>query len=317
MHRGYEPFLAAAVFSLTLFASAARAAPPVYLRSIAATAAVGVSVGPEGDVYVLNAEQRLVTRFHPDGQFVLSWDPLQGLPASGPKAMGIEVSTGGVVFVSILGGGYISRIRMFDPDGTPLGEILENSLGEPLVEPWGMFADPYDGLLVVDYGASALLRWDGSALTRLAQGVGCGPGQFWGPTGVAAYDGNVYVTEYSDRLTVYSNSGAFVGELGSTAGCGQIRGFPRMVTSDEFGRLVVCDALTDQLMIVSSTGEVLETWGGHGSGPGQFNLPFDVAAGPGGLIYVADRANNRVQVFGDAPTEVATATWGRLKAKYR
>jgi streptogramin lyase len=154
-------------------------------------------------------------------------------------------------------------------------------------------------------------------MTLLAEGVGCGPGQFWGPTGVASAAGNLYVTEYSDRLGRYTLEGAYVSELGSTEGCGQIRSYPRQLAADGIGRLVICDALTDQAMIVSPEGAVLETWGTTGSGPGQFRQPFDVATGPDGFIYIADTANHRIQVFGEIPTATAATTWGRLKAGYR
>ncbi|MFL5886972.1 MAG: 6-bladed beta-propeller [Thermoleophilaceae bacterium] len=38
-------------------------------------------------------------------------------------------------------------------------------------------------------------------------------------------------------------------------------------------------------------------WGSHGSGPGQFDTPIDVAAGFDGSIYVADYGNARIQKF--------------------
>jgi DNA-binding beta-propeller fold protein YncE len=38
-------------------------------------------------------------------------------------------------------------------------------------------------------------------------------------------------------------------------------------------------------------------WGASGSGDGQFSLPNDLAVGPGGIVYVADSNNNRIQKF--------------------
>src|SRR5262245_26383458 len=38
-------------------------------------------------------------------------------------------------------------------------------------------------------------------------------------------------------------------------------------------------------------------WGIPGSGPGQFNNPYDVAVDPAGFVLVADGLNNRVQKF--------------------
>lgn len=40
-----------------------------------------------------------------------------------------------------------------------------------------------------------------------------------------------------------------------------------------------------------------KTWGGHGSAPGQFNLPIGIAVGASGEVFVTDHYNDRVQRF--------------------
>ena len=45
------------------------------------------------------------------------------------------------------------------------------------------------------------------------------------------------------------------------------------------------------------SGKYLTEWGAKGNGPGQFNLIHDIAIDAQHRIYVADRGNNRVQVF--------------------
>ncbi|MCX5912931.1 MAG: peptidyl-alpha-hydroxyglycine alpha-amidating lyase family protein [Deltaproteobacteria bacterium] len=47
----------------------------------------------------------------------------------------------------------------------------------------------------------------------------------------------------------------------------------------------------------SPDGKHLFSWGGPGSDPGEFNLPHSVCTDAGGLVYVADRENHRIQVF--------------------
>jgi len=44
-------------------------------------------------------------------------------------------------------------------------------------------------------------------------------------------------------------------------------------------------------------GEFVKTWGGEGSGPGQFNVPHSIVADASGRLYIADRSNQRIQVF--------------------
>src|SRR6516225_8999641 len=38
-------------------------------------------------------------------------------------------------------------------------------------------------------------------------------------------------------------------------------------------------------------------WGKHGKGPGEFDTPHGIALDSMGRVYVADRANNRIQIF--------------------
>ena len=44
-------------------------------------------------------------------------------------------------------------------------------------------------------------------------------------------------------------------------------------------------------------GNFLKTWGGEGAGPGQFNVPHSIVADAKGTLYIADRSNQRLQVF--------------------
>jgi len=47
----------------------------------------------------------------------------------------------------------------------------------------------------------------------------------------------------------------------------------------------------------SKDGKLLMTWGRTGSGPGEFNVPHAIAVDSRGRLFVADRANNRIQIF--------------------
>ena len=47
----------------------------------------------------------------------------------------------------------------------------------------------------------------------------------------------------------------------------------------------------------SKDGKFIKTWGKLGSGPGEFKTPHALAFDSRGRLFVADRGNNRVQVF--------------------
>ena len=47
----------------------------------------------------------------------------------------------------------------------------------------------------------------------------------------------------------------------------------------------------------SAEGRLLQSWGEPGAGPGQFNLPHGIAVLADGRVLVADRENDRIQLF--------------------
>ena len=48
----------------------------------------------------------------------------------------------------------------------------------------------------------------------------------------------------------------------------------------------------------SAEGELLQSWGEPGTGPGQFNLVHSVWVHTDGRVFICDRENDRVQIFG-------------------
>jgi sugar lactone lactonase YvrE len=84
------------------------------------------------------------------------------------------------------------------------------------------------------------------------------------------------------------------------------------------GAIWVPDGRNARFQIFSPDGELLEVWGGEGTGEGQFDfLPTDgfggygrgaIAFAPDGSFYVADTGNNRIQKFG--PDREFLLSWG-------
>ena len=50
-------------------------------------------------------------------------------------------------------------------------------------------------------------------------------------------------------------------------------------------------------MKFDKTGKFVKSWGTRGNEPGQFSGPHGIDADRSGRVYVADRANQRIQVF--------------------
>ena len=64
--------------------------------------------------------------------------------------------------------------------------------------------------------------------------------------------------------------------------------YPRPSTAQQDG---------DRLLRFTTDGEYVDSWGHKGSGPGEFDGPHALAFDSQGRLFVADRSNNRVQIF--------------------
>jgi len=53
----------------------------------------------------------------------------------------------------------------------------------------------------------------------------------------------------------------------------------------------------DRIVQFSKDGRFIRAWGKHGKNGGEFDQPHGIALDSGGHVYVADRANNRIQKF--------------------
>ena len=69
---------------------------------------------------------------------------------------------------------------------------------------------------------------------------------------------------------------------------------------DKRDRLYVVDAVVQNVKVYDVSGEepvFLFAFGDWGQDDGQFNYPSDIVLDTSGRLYVADRENNRVQVW--------------------
>ena len=128
------------------------------------------------------------------------------------------------------------------------------------------------------------------------------PGRIVKPLGIDVdAAGLLYVADVSARdIKVFDAEGRYLRSIGG------VKWFDRLssVTVDPRGeRLYVVDiggvSSTNHRVRVfdAKTGAHLQDIGKRGAGPGEFNLPRDVAIGKDGRLYVVDGGNFRVQVF--------------------
>lgn len=177
----------------------------------------------------------------------------------------------------------------------------EDTRGEPLSKPYAIAV--FRGRVYVSDTVARFVRvFDVPAAKASRIGDEDGPGQLVKPIGLDVdAAGNLYVADIGSKaILVYDASGRFLRRIGGDAW------FTRLasVTVDPAGtRVYAVDlgGVTSENHRVrvfdARTGAHVTDIGRRGLGPGEFNLPRDLAIGLDGRLYVVDGGNFRVVVF--------------------
>jgi sugar lactone lactonase YvrE len=121
-------------------------------------------------------------------------------------------------------------------------------------------------------------------------------------------DGNLYVTDFSQRVSVISPAGKVLRRWGKPgSGPGQFRFFTFEPTTPADingkiavgpdGKVYVSDSGNARVQVFTPQGRFIRQFGSFGSGKGQFLLPFDLAVDTAGNVYVADDQAENVSKF--------------------
>ena len=121
---------------------------------------------------------------------------------------------------------------------------------------------------------------------------GSGPGCFADPRDVTfGSDGLVYVTDYGNmRVCVSSKNGTFMRDF-------KTKYAPTCIAATSDNHLLITSYWSNTVMVYTLEGELVHEFEGRGSDLGRFDGPVGICVDDDGLVYVADRYNNCVQVF--------------------
>ncbi|MGA8706445.1 MAG: peptidyl-alpha-hydroxyglycine alpha-amidating lyase family protein [Steroidobacteraceae bacterium] len=175
------------------------------------------------------------------------------------------------------------------PDGLIVGDVA------------GIAIDGNDNVYIFNRGDHPMIVLDrhGSIIRTWGEGV------FTRPHGVhVGHDGYVYCTDDGDHtVRKFTVTGVALLQIGivrqaATAMSGNPFNRCTHTALAPGGEIYISDGYGNaHVHLYSADGRHLRTWGGGGSEPGQFNLPHNICCDEDGWVYVADRENNRVQIF--------------------
>jgi hypothetical protein len=169
-------------------------------------------------------------------------------------------------------------------------------------------------ILVFNRSAHALLEFTakGKYLRSLADGI------FALPHGLRVdAEDNIWATDIGSHIVVKMNPKGRIqmvlgvkGNSGEWHPAGHLRCFnePNDVAFGPAGEVYISQGHgkgESRVLKFDADGNFLKTWGGHGAAAGQFNVPHSIVTDAKGLLHVADRSNQRIQVFD------AEGTWLR------
>ncbi len=180
----------------------------------------------------------------------------------------------------------------------------------------GIATDASGNVFVLDYSNNRVVKYNssGAYVKEWFFYVTCGgnpPSLF--PIAVNQSNGNVYIADgcnaydVQSPVSVFSNSGTFLGEWSSYGFSDGQLNTPRGLAVDSSGNVYISDS-SNRIQKFDSSGNFITKWGTFGSGNGQFNNPQGIAFDSSGNIYVAEKGNKRVQKFDSSGNYITK--WG-------
>src|ERR1700730_4081580 len=193
------------------------------------------------------------------------------------EVSGVAVNSKGHVFVfqrgNTTGPAYAAaaaQLREFGADGKYIREIGHNLYAWSFAHT--VRVDKQDNIWVMDKGSDMIIKFDPEGHVRMV----------FGRKQEASDEGTEPLKHPNPPLPA-------------------VDGMFRQVTDvtwDPAGDTFISDGyINSRVAKVDKNGKWLMSWGEPGDGPSQFNTVHSIAADAKGNIYVADRANRRIQVF--------------------
>ena len=226
-----------------------------------------------------------------------------------------------IAFLAVPAGVYVAAADVEPTNSSPNPyRTIENWAKLPEGRPWGSTAgvtvDRNGNIWVAERcGANncagstlaPILEFDPSGKLLASFGAG----MFVFPHGITAdRDGNIWVTDgdakdgKGHQVFKFSPKGKVLLTLGKpgVAGAGEDTfNKPSAVAIAANGDIFVADGhggdSNARIVKFSKDGKFIMTWGKKGSAPGELNIPHALAFDSKGRLFVADRGNNRIQIF--------------------
>jgi len=226
------------------------------------------------------AKQEALEKATPQLQFTEEVLPLVIPEHTIGETEGVSMNSKGHLFVysrtgkgGMARGGTAAELFEFDQNNKFVKQWAPDSYGASFAH--SVRLDKYDNVWFVDEGSNMVVKMDPNGVVKMT--LGRKP---------EAID---YLERFMERgekdETRYPN-----GSMGTF-------GRPTDVAWDSQDNIFISDGYTNSRFVkIAKDGVWVKAIGTHGSGPDQFSTPHGIAV-DGNNVYVADRGNNRIQIY--------------------
>jgi sugar lactone lactonase YvrE len=174
------------------------------------------------------------------------------------------------------------RVIVYERDGT-----FVTSWGEDIFTPnvHGIEIGPDDSVYITDCGDHTVRKFNPNGEQLMVIGTSGVPSDTGYKGEKEGYKGEKKVASITQRVASITRGGPPFNQ-------------PTNVAIAANGELYVCDGYGNaRVHRFAADGELIQSWGEPGTGPGQFMLPHGIYIAPDGRVLVAERENDRIQFF--------------------
>ena len=259
----------------------------------------GVAINLRGDLIVTEWDKHCASIFSPNGKKLQSFGKYGTKNGQFIHPCGLTVDGEGN---AIIADNYNCRIQKFTSDGLFLAAVGTEGNG-PLQfdHPKDIaFNASNDKIYVVDKNNRVQVLNPDLTFSSTFGKTGNSKGQFNAPWGIACDStGNVYVADSSNNhIQVFTADGHFLRkfQIYDHAESEAVHR-PVGITIDANDFIYISESWKHRVFVLTSEGQFVTSLGQEGTEVGKFECPRGLAVADGGVVYVCDRDNNRIQIF--------------------
>lgn len=259
----------------------------------------GVALDVQGRIFIADTGKQRVVVFDQDGAYVTQF----GNPGTGKyefkDPIAVTVSEDGRVFVLSK---TSKKVIIYNGNFEPIHEMKFSNDEPPLamtIHEQRLYVTTIGGIMIGDL--------QGNLISTLGR-RGMAPGEFQLPGGIVIGDDDtIYVADSLNyRVQALNKEGEPLWQYGQPLppdqaityqGKDRKFGLPASIALDDSGHLYVVDGLSSEITLLNIKGERLDTIGDIGHDDGFFYYPAGVTYAGSGKLVLADKYNDRVQVF--------------------